>query len=74
MGCDDHTHIHFNRAITTNPLNLFLFQNPQQFGLHDGGHVPDLIQKKGAATGLFELAQMPRCGTCERSFLMSEQL
>src|SRR5262249_24369668 len=55
-------------------LDLSFLEHAQDLGLRLSAHVADLVEKNGAAVGLFELAHLLLGGACEGSFLMAEQL
>ena len=60
MRGDDHANIHAHRRAAADALDLALFENAQQLGLHDRRHVADLVEKQRAAMGLLELAGVPQ--------------
>ena len=74
MRGHDHAHVHLDRPVAADALHFLLLQHAQQLGLHERGHVADLVQKQRAAVRLFELAEVPRGGAGERAFFVAEQL
>ena len=74
VGGHQHPHIHSNWFVAAHPLHLCFFQYAEKLGLHSHGHIADLIQKKRAAVGLFEFAQVLGRRTCESSLFMPKKL
>src|SRR3989441_625402 len=50
----DNAHIHRNRFVASQAFDAPLFERAEQFCLHVGAHVSDLVQKKSAAVRLLE--------------------
>ena len=70
----DNAHVHADRRLTTDAIELAFSQHAQQARLQGRGHVADLIEKQRSAIGLFEAAATQRVGTGERAALVAEQL
>ena len=73
MRGDDHAHVHRDRAIAADALDLAFFQHAQQFGLHQNRHVADLVQEQRAVVGLLELADVPGGRAGEAAFFVAEE-
>ena len=72
-GRDD-PHINGHRPVVADFFDALLLQGPQQLHLDDLAHIPDLIQKDGAAVGLLEApAARSHCAS-ERPFDVTEEL
>src|ERR1700722_9910085 len=69
----DNAHVHGDGPVATDPLHFFLLQNAQQFGLHDGWHVANLVQEKRATVRLFKLTGVARGRSCESTLFVTEQ-
>ncbi len=69
---DNHARIHRNRFVAANALDFALLQHAQQLGLHGERHVSDFVQKKRAASGLLEFADVPAGRAGEGTFFMAE--
>src|SRR2546425_9207278 len=70
----DHAHIQFGGLIAAHALDFALFEDAEQFRLHDHGHIANFVQEECSAIRLFEFTQMPDCGTGEGAFLVTEKL
>ena len=66
--------IHGDVLIAAGPGYLLFLQDPQDLGLQVEGHVADLVEKDGAAIGLFELAQLPFYRPGKGPLFKAEQL
>src|ERR1700722_1870433 len=73
VGRHLHPYIHCNRLTATDALDLALFENSQQLGLHRQRHVTNLVEKQCPAMRLLELARVPLPRPGKRSLLMPEQ-
>jgi hypothetical protein len=62
------------RAAAADALKLTFLQDAEQRNLHIGGDVANFIEENRSAIGQLETAKMSLCGSCERSFLMTEEL
>src|SRR5690554_3258570 len=69
----NNAHIHSDRYVSTNAVELTIGQYPQQPRLGLGGHIANFIQEQRAAVGLLKasLATGHRAG--KGAFLMAEQ-
>ncbi len=68
------THIHFDRIVSPNLIDLPFLQHTQQLCLNTNRHFADFIQQKRASRGKFELAYSIFHCTGECAFFMAEQL
>src|SRR5690242_16689437 len=73
MRCYDHTHVHLDRMIAPDALDLALLQDAQQLRLHRHRHIANLVQEQRAALCLFELPRVTSGRSCECALLMSEE-
>lgn len=73
MGSRDDTHIHFNRLMTADAVELAITQNTQQARLQVGWHVTNFIQKQSAAIGLFKASAPRRLCAGKRAAFMTKQ-
>ena len=73
LGGGDDADIDGAWRIAAEPLDAALLQHPQQLDLQRHRHRFDLIEKQGAAVGVFQLADAALAGTGEGTFLMAEQ-
>ena len=64
----------FDRAVSTDPLELTLLEHAQQLHLKRHRHVSDFVEKYRAAVGLFEPANTGLYRTSESAFHVTEQL
>ena len=74
MSSGNDAHIHLNRLVTTDSVELAIGQHPQQTGLYFQRHIADLIQKQGTAIGLLEAAVAHAVGTGKGSLFVAEEL
>ncbi len=74
VGRGDDAHVHSDRRLAADAIELALGQYPQQTGLQRRRHIPDLIQEQRAAIRLLEAtaAQAVRAG--EGALLVTEEL
>ena len=56
LGCSNHTAVDGNERVRAQALQHSFLQHAQQLGLHGQGHAFDLVEKQGAAAGMFDLA------------------
>src|SRR6266568_2230788 len=73
-GCGDHPDIDLFQNRSADPPDLLLLQYAKQLDLEGEGHFADLVQKQGAAVGLFEQPDLVRRGIGECALDMAEQL
>ncbi len=73
MGGGDDAHVHLDRRVTADPVELPVGQHPQQPGLRLGGHVADFVEKQGAAVRLLEAAGAAGGRPGEGALLVAEQ-
>jgi len=73
IGRRDDAHIHRSFHGVAHPIDLLLFQHPQQLGLHRWPGLADFIQKKGSAAGCFEQALAIVIGPGEGSLAVAEE-
>ena len=71
VGGGDEAHIHPQRPIGADTLDLALLQGPQQLGLQAEGQFADLVQEQGATVGQLELAGPITDGTGEGARITS---
>ncbi len=71
-GRDD-AHVHPDRLLAADAIELTLGQHAQQPCLQRGRHVADLIEEQRAAVRLLEAAAPQAVGARERTFLVTEQ-
>src|SRR4051794_4731653 len=57
----------------TEAAKTLLFERLQQFGLDDGVHVPDLVEKESATVRDLEQSRLRSDGRCKCAFLVSEE-
>ena len=74
MGRGDNAHVHPDRHLATDAVELALGKNTQQACLQRGRHVADFVEEQGSAVGLFKAANAARIRACKRAFLVAEQL
>ena len=73
VGCCDHPRIADTALCLTHPLELAIFEHPQQLGLKLEWKFADLIEEQRAITGIFKVSG-PRCSRAgERTLAVSEQ-
>ena len=70
----DHAHVHANRRLAADAIELAFRQHAQQARLQRRGHVADLVEEQRAAVGLLEAAAALRVRAGERALLVTEQL
>jgi hypothetical protein len=63
-----------HRTCRADPVELAVSQDAQQPGLGICGHIPDFIEKQGAAIGLFEAPLTLPSGTCKGAFFVAKEL
>ena len=74
VGRGHEAHIHLDRRVSAHPFEAaFLAQNAQKLHLRGVIDLADFIQKHCATVGLFEPANAPLRGACERTLLVPEQ-
>ena len=54
-----HAHVHRDRFVAADALDLAFFQHAQQLGLHVQRHVADLVEKNRAVIRLLEFSDVP---------------
>ena len=59
---------------TSQPLDLFLLEHPEQLDLNVRGEVADLVEKDRRVVGHLEAANLPRQRACIGAFFAAEQL
>src|SRR4030095_1491104 len=70
----DHAHVDGNGMVTAQPLDASFLKSPEQFGLHVGTHVADLIKEQRAAIGLLEFSFATRCSSRKCALFMAKKL
>src|SRR3954469_7304303 len=70
---DHNAHIHRNRLVSANALDLALLQYAQQFRLHIQRHIADLVEENRSAISLLELSNVPARCAGERSFFVAKE-
>ena len=65
--------IHFNCAVSADPLKFAFLKNPQKFDLQGYRHISDFIQKNRSAVGLFESADAGLNSSGESALDVSKQ-
>ena len=73
MRGGNHSHIGFDRTVTTDPIKTAVAEHAQQAGLQVEFHVADFIEKQGAAVGLFKATATHALCPCERPAFMTKQ-
>ena len=73
VRCGYKPHIYRYRRNPPDPQEFPFLDNPQEFYLHGKRHVPDFIQKNGAAVGKFQQADLLGAGACKGLLFMAEQ-
>ena len=71
-GRDD-AHVHLDRRLAADAIELAFGQHAQQARLQRQAHVADLVEEQRAAIGLLEAAAAQRIGAGERALLVAEQ-
>ena len=71
---NEHSDVDLDGLVCADALDFAFFEDAEELGLHGDGHVANLIEKEGAAFGLFELADVTRGRARERAFFVSEEL
>ena len=66
------TKVHLQRLRSTQPFELVIPQNPQQFRLQRQRNLPDLVQKQRALVGQFGASNSLAHRSGERAFLTTE--
>ncbi|MNF85416.1 hypothetical protein D3C84_678090 [compost metagenome] len=74
MGGGDDPHIHLDRGVAADPVELAIGQHAQQAGLGVGRHVADFVEEQGTAVGLLEAPAALVGGAGEGAFFVAEQL
>src|SRR5262249_30047565 len=69
----DQPDVGFEIAGPSNPLKLSFLKHSQQFHLHCGGNVSDLVEEQRAPFGKLELSFLLCYRASERTFLVAEQ-
>src|SRR5262249_40902769 len=72
IGSRNYAHIRVPRDIASQPLELALLEDAQQFYLNRPGNVPDFIEEYGAGIGLLEFTRLGADGAGECAFLVAE--
>ncbi len=70
----DHAHIHANRRLTADAIELAFREHAEQSGLQRRRHVADFVEEQRAAVRLLEAAAPLRIRAGERALLVAEQL
>ncbi|MNH10705.1 hypothetical protein D3C79_701920 [compost metagenome] len=74
VGGGNDAHIHMQRLVRPQALDLAVLQGAQQFGLHAQGQLADFVEKQRAAIGRIETPGAVTVGTGEGTFDVAEQL
>src|SRR5918994_1497202 len=74
MGGDNDARVHFDRPLAAHTLELTLFEQAQELGLHGSRHVADLVEEQRPFVGLLELSEVPCRSAGKRPLLVTEQL
>ena len=74
VGGGDDAHVHLDRLLRADALDLALLQHPQHLGLGAQAHVADLVEEDRALVGQLELADLLLGRPGERALLVAEQL
>src|SRR5262249_51782244 len=74
VGGGDEAHRNPNRLSASQPLELLLLQDTQEFGLQLQRNITDLVEKERATTRELESTDAAAESTGERTLLVSKQL
>ena len=74
MCSRDHTDVQGNGSATSHSRDFPVIEHAQQAHLHTPGEFPYLVQKDRTSVGSLEQAGAGSLGSCERPFLIAEQL
>ena len=74
VGGRDHAHVHPQRILRPDPLQLAGLQRPQQLGLRLGAQVPDLVEEERPLVGQLEAAETALGRPGEGAALVAEHL
>jgi hypothetical protein len=74
IGCGEDAHVDWQVFACAEAQNSLLFENPEQFGLHLGPHLGDLIEQKAATVRPLEasLAAAIRAGLVAEQFAFDQ--
>ena len=73
VGGANEPYVNPDRLIGPKPHDLAILQNAQQFRLHGGGHVADLVEEERPTVGMLEAPFAIRLGPGERALHVPEQ-
>src|SRR6266704_757466 len=73
VGRRNHAHTASNRRVASDRLESLLFERAQNFRLHAGAHVGNLVQKKCRAIRQLELSFLCRGGPGKSAFHMAKE-
>jgi len=73
MGGSNHANIYRDRFFSSEPLESFLLQNPEEFCLKIDAHVADLIEENRAPMGHLETSDPPNFGVGKRAGFVAEE-
>src|SRR5688572_3755125 len=65
VGGRNDAHVHLERCMSADAIELVIRQHPQQTSLEIGRHIADLVQEQRSAIRLLEPAIAQRLGACE---------
>ena len=74
VGRGDDSHICLLHLCGSHLDELSALEHPQELGLGGEGQLADLVQEQGPAISFLEIAFTSLYGSCERAFLVPEQL
>ena len=74
VGGRNHPHVHIYVLVAADAREFLLLKHAQHLGLGRKGHIAYLIEEKGSAVGLLELALVLLDRRGERALLMTEKL
>src|SRR5215831_10134959 len=73
-GCRDDANVHFDRAVSADPLKFPFLKDTQKLDLEGNRHVSDFIQEDSSTVCLLESTDAGLNCTGESSFYMAEKL
>src|SRR5688500_18370383 len=74
IGRGDDSDVDLDRLGASHPLQLTLLEYAQKLNLSRFGNFSDLVEKESPAIGALEHSFSLRCGACEGTFLVAEEL
>ena len=72
VRCGHDAGVKRQQAVSPEPFEFTLLQDPQELGLQERSHLPDFVQEQRSVLGGFELALPDRDGARESSLFVAE--